>query len=394
MMQIISSITEKPDWDKKVSLYANSSNFLIANTTQVFDEEITSKWRKEIAESGEDVSVKMMDWIIKELQWKSESFKKDGRVKVFDVGVVKSDTAISQELQKALKEAVAPFEDVPEDQKDYHPNSDQQVVDLVHPSLFPVIFGRSRILPDRTINVDTCLGSVGQGDLLPVPSEDYIMRTHQYGYGYGSAPREYSQKFQWLPCDVEFTEDAGCRIVSYINNAHPIKHRGLYEVVEKIITQAVPLWNQTLEYRPYNERRINYTSIDYEEDVIPEPSGQDSDEDDDAYQERWDTYRNSRRLIQPEPEEFAPPNFASWGLINLREAFAEEGLQVIVKLANIELTPEKPNYAGGSWHIEGQLVSFPIKCWTIAGLLTGSRMNESARRPSTIMTARTSPRAH
>jgi len=28
-------------------------------------------------------------------------------------------------------------------------------------------------------------------------------------------------------------------------------------------------------------------------------------------------------------------------------------LQVIVKLANIELTPEKPNYPQGSWHVEG-----------------------------------------
>jgi hypothetical protein len=30
-------------------------------------------------------------------------------------------------------------------------------------------------------------------------------------------------------------------------------------------------------------------------------------------------------------------------------------VQVIVKLANIHLTPEKPSYSGGSWHIEGQL---------------------------------------
>jgi hypothetical protein len=28
-----------------------------------------------------------------------------------------------------------------------------------------------------------------------------------------------------------------------------------------------------------------------------------------------------------------------------------------VKLANIELTPDKPEYDGGSWHVEGQLVS-------------------------------------
>ena len=28
-------------------------------------------------------------------------------------------------------------------------------------------------------------------------------------------------------------------------------------------------------------------------------------------------------------------------------------MQVIVKLANIVLTPEKPEYGGGTWHVEG-----------------------------------------
>jgi len=43
--------------------------------------------------------------------------------------------------------------------------------------------------------------------------------------------------------------------------------------------------------------------------------------------------------------------------LSLFEQFKGEGLQVIVKLANIHLTPEKPTYNGGSWHVEGQLVS-------------------------------------
>lgn len=30
-------------------------------------------------------------------------------------------------------------------------------------------------------------------------------------------------------------------------------------------------------------------------------------------------------------------------------------MKVITKLANIELTPEKPEYAGGSWHVEGTI---------------------------------------
>jgi hypothetical protein len=340
---------------------------LFADAAKVFDEEITSKWRTEIAQSGEDVSSKMMDWIIKELQWKAEAFKETDRVTVFDIGVVKSDTAISQELQQALKEAVAPFEDVPEDQKDYHPGSNQQVVDLVHPSLFPVIFGRSRILPDRTIDLETCLSSVGQGDLLPVPVDDNVP-LHERASGSISEPSTYSQKFQWLPCDVNFTEDGDCRIVSYVNNVHPVKHRGLYKVLEKVITQAVPLWNQTLSYRPFDDRRIHYSSVEYEDDGEEEPGRQGSDEDDDAYEERWNVYRSSRVIIQPEPEEFKPPNLESWGRIGLCDAFKKEGLQVIVKLANIELTPEKPEYTGGSWHIEGQLVSSSSRRCTVRPL--------------------------
>jgi hypothetical protein len=43
-------------------------------------------------------------------------------------------------------------------------------------------------------------------------------------------------------------------------------------------------------------------------------------------------------------------------MVDLMRDQQETGLQVIVKLANIELTPEKPEYDGGSWHVEGQMV--------------------------------------
>jgi len=38
--------------------------------------------------------------------------------------------------------------------------------------------------------------------------------------------------------------------------------------------------------------------------------------------------------------------------VSLEEEFRKPGLQVIVKLASVELTPEKPEYSGGSWHLE------------------------------------------
>lgn len=47
-----------------------------------------------------------------------------------------------------------------------------KVVDLVHPSLFPVIYGRSRILKDEAIGLDDCLAHSGSGEVLPVPPED------------------------------------------------------------------------------------------------------------------------------------------------------------------------------------------------------------------------------
>lgn len=138
----------------------------------MFVEDITSKWREEILQSGEDVTLKMVDWIIKELQWKASIFQEEDLVTVFDVGVIKSDTVISAELKQALKLAVAPFDNVPEEEKDYHPGSDRKVVDLVHPSICPVIYGRTRILQDRVIGLDGCLASAGQGELLPVPPDE------------------------------------------------------------------------------------------------------------------------------------------------------------------------------------------------------------------------------
>ena len=62
-------------------------------------------------------------------------------------------------------------------------------------------------------------------------------------------------------------------------------------------------------------------------------------------------------IEQPEPDVFEPPSEPD-PTINLKEEYGESGLQIIVKLANIHLTPENPSYEGGSWHVEGQMVSF------------------------------------
>ncbi|KAJ5952512.1 uncharacterized protein N7479_010925 [Penicillium vulpinum] len=341
MMRVMNNITDKSDWDKKV-----------------FDSHITSKWREEVAKSGQDVTPKMMNWIIKELQWKAGIFQKTGHVTVFDSGVVKSDSAISRQLQQELRQAAALFEKVPEAQRDYHPGSDQKVVNLVHPSLFPIVYGRTRVLPDQIIGVDDCLSSMGQGTLIPTPSEEETrveLKRHMVHYNYDRP--ELSRKFQWLPCDVDINKDSRCEIASYINNVHPLEHRALYDVVKRVITRTIPLWDQSLS-RGTRRQRIQYRAVEYGDRLEPEPMRpKDADDsfDEDDYRERHEKWEYSGPILLPEPGDFEIFEVDDWEKVKLKEQFGKSGLQVIVKLANIELTPENPDYEGGTWHIEGQL---------------------------------------
>ena len=51
----------------------------------------------------------------------------------------------------------------------------------------------------------------------------------------------------------------------------------------------------------------------------------------------------------PEPDDEAEVNYLCQE--SLREKFKDTGLQVIVKMVTIELTPEKPDFPMGSWHV-------------------------------------------
>lgn len=71
-----------------------------------------------------------------------------------------------------------------------------------------------------------------------------------------------------------------------------------------------------------------------------------------------------RTFVPPDAREFDSTRFPAFlggperedeqGKIDLERKYKDSGLQVIVKLANIQLTPDKPAYDGGSWHVEGK----------------------------------------
>ncbi|RSL78137.1 hypothetical protein CEP51_008470 [Fusarium floridanum] len=65
---------------------------------------------------------------------------------------------------------------------------------------------------------------------------------------------------------------------------------------------------------------------------------------------KWEKVREAKLLEPRDCEEidYTPEQ-------NLREKFQENGLQVIVKMASIELTPENLEFLAGGWHLEGQM---------------------------------------
>ncbi|EIM84066.1 uncharacterized protein STEHIDRAFT_83029 [Stereum hirsutum FP-91666 SS1] len=346
MMRLMNQLTDKPGWEEKV-----------------FDDEISDKWKAEaLATPGIDITESMVDYCIEELRWKTELFEEQGYVVAFDGDVVKSDSAITDELKEELKAAVVSLEDVPEKYKDWHPGSDEKVLDLVHPSLFPLVYGKTRILPDSICGIDECIRRCGEGVVLPVPSAkecDFISEDEHEAERLSAYPHPtpWSRKFQWLPCQVKLTEGVA-KITSYINNLHPQHHKDLYGIIEEIITSTIPLWNRTLTALhanggrgEINPARITFDGPDYGGE--DEPAMED-DEEDDVYTARQEAWRREN-LCKPEPEEFEPPEGDEDEAVDLENDFPEKDLQVIVKLANIQLTPEKPTYDGGSWHVEGQL---------------------------------------
>lgn len=284
---------------------------------------------------------------------------------------------MSQDLQEKLRNAVRPLENIPDRLKDWHPGSDDKVLDLVHPSLFPIVYGLSKALPTGSVPLKECTKLCGSGEIIPTHSAKMLTKPSTGFSEWGALPAWGN--YQWLPSNVHFAADGNVNISSYINNLHPTVHSDMYEVLEEFVLTAVPLWNETLSW--FHDRiRIKIKStgnddwrlpegLEWEKPVVYDSNASNPEHEPEDVQEWadvhgfYDEYREwkeaNRILIQPEPRGFVPHTHLKGRpgarKINLRKDFRNSGLQVIFKLANIHLTPEKPDYDGGSWHIEGAL---------------------------------------
>ncbi|TXS50099.1 DUF4246 domain-containing protein [Streptomyces sp. t39] len=268
-------------------------------------------------------------------------------------GVWQSDTLVDDTLRSRLREAVRVLEQVPEGERDWHPGSGGQVLDLVHPSLF-------------------CLVREVSG------APDAAWRNPADRY----SAYEFSERFQWLPTDVDVLDDGGVVFRSYVNNVHPETHRELASVLPDVFARVRPLLEKVLtDLRHPRPPRIEADPYGWY-DSEPEYPEKSSDGDAEAHaeavrawEEAQDDWWENRRPVVPDAPAFTPPALPDE---SARVDLRGRRLQVIVKLASIHLTPEKPEYAGGSWHVEGMLneriVSTGIYYWDSENI-TESRLS-------------------
>ncbi|MFD3558116.1 DUF4246 domain-containing protein [Streptomyces sp. NPDC058686] len=324
MMQCSSLIRAKPGWFDKMN-----------------DADIVARWTQEAVAQG--LTEAQVRYVLAELL--HYAALRDGRtgVEVSAVdGVWQSDTLVDDKLRSRLREAVRVLERVPEAEQDWHPGSDGQVRDLVHPSLF-------------------CLVREASG----APERAWQNPTDRY------SRYEFSEKFQWLPTDVDVSDNGEVAFRSYVNNVHPETHRELASVLPDLFARLRPLLENVLtdlrHPRPLRIEADPYGWYDSE----PEYPAKSSYSDDGAYaealrtwEEAQDDWWENRRPAIPDAPAFTPPELPDE---SARVDLRGRRLQVIVKLATIHLTPDKPEYPGGSWHVEGmmneRIVSTGIYYW-------------------------------
>ena len=242
--------------------------------------------------------------------------------------VSESQCLIKPSLKARLLEDVANLENVPDEEKDWHPESDNQVLDLIHPSLHFFRIGRTHVV-GRT---DTVHGT-RPISFLEYEEDRPDLRDDATSY-----------HNQWLPTDFEVSSTGRVRPLGYINNLHPLEHREMYSTISAILERFIPLLQRTVSdaLRTSRPFAIEARPMEWYDD-IPEP-GRDADS------EVWREWEEKEKWpVVPDPLPFVPPRQNERVTLSLKGRI----LQVIVKLANIVLTPDKPTYPGGSWHVEG-----------------------------------------
>lgn len=331
--------------------------------------------------SSMDITQKMANWIVDELHFKAMIYEYSGAISLYNGDVTKSDRNVSDVLLQGLTDGSRILEyDEPELQL-FYPGTMNKQRDLLAMALYPLVYGKTRILPDRVIRVHEALRYAGQGEVIPAITETGITREDIAWRVSARADiqvRPYSLNYQVLPTDWEFGDDGRWHIATYINNLHPVKHRNIYRTIEDVFNCLIPQWNMTmtpLKDMLHSRARIEYHKAEYypvPKDIANKAPQMQPREAQSEFDERYEKWRmQNYRAIQPDAGIFlpwaVPPSLMSKLPEDLPSAvriergvdidrdYKNRGLQVVTRIIRVELTPGDPYYET-DWRVEGKMV--------------------------------------
>ncbi|KAF9152919.1 hypothetical protein BG015_004458 [Linnemannia schmuckeri] len=203
---------------------------------------------------------------------------------------------IDKDFKSRLVQCVRKLEDAPDDKKDWHSDSNSQVFDLVQPSAFPFAAGRTRVTNKEVVPPLEFLAAGNVLEIAPISEPSKVDLTF------------YSKRHQWLPTDIIVTSKDKFGVKSYINNLHVVEHKDMYSALSKRMPEFEPKEGSDYSYEEEKE-------------------------------------------VEGEKSPKEPTVYVNADDYNLKTH--GKPLQVIVKLANIQLTPDTPEHEGGARHIEG-----------------------------------------
>ena len=125
-------------------------------------------------------------------------------IHALDRGVEKSDTLVASAVKEALSAAVTRLEKDSETGMMLSSRSDQTVTSVVDPSLFPLIFGTTRVLRSGCIGLQDCVQKCTKGRTGSIPSDDECSLQGRSCY---TNEKAWSNRYQWLPCEVRFDNE-------------------------------------------------------------------------------------------------------------------------------------------------------------------------------------------
>eukprot|EP01048_Picozoa_sp_COSAG05_P011532 COSAG05_NODE_1092_length_5914_cov_16.615305_1_plen_803_part_00 len=230
LMEFEGAVCDKPGWFSKVN-----------------NEAIVARWRVE----APLLSDNDFEFCIRELRWRAERWATGPSRPAAVEGVFSADDLLPAPQLSSLKAAVAQLEAIQGDAIDWHPGSNQQVRDLVHPSLFCY---RRGITPEvaapaevpETLAAAQLTRSIGSGQpkpqtVEPEPPADRGGRRRR-----AVDPMKSEDGLVWLPSEFSIRADGSVDINSYINQLDPKQCPMLYTAVSDAFGRLVPLLEDVL----------------------------------------------------------------------------------------------------------------------------------------------------